>query len=96
MATARSARLPSASRGHEASYGAVVSVPSETHVPVEQPVESSEQRKNSTSATSPSGLVARTVYGSASDALTKPLGCVIVTFGAPASTTQVYEAGAVS
>jgi hypothetical protein len=36
-------------------------VPSETHEPVAQSVEASEQRKISTFARSPSGLVARTV-----------------------------------
>ena len=89
VATARSARLPSASSGQEASYGAVLSVPRETQEPVPQDAEASEQRKNSTLVTSPSGVVATTVYGSASEAFTAPDGSVIWTLGAPASTSQV-------
>ena len=37
VATARSARFPSASSAQEAWYGAAASVPSETQEPVEQP-----------------------------------------------------------
>jgi hypothetical protein len=47
------------------------------------------QAKSSTPETSPSGLVAVTVYGSASARLTKPLGAVMETLGAPAFTAQV-------
>ena len=93
VATARRARLPSGSTGHEASNGTVESVPRETQLPPAQPAEASEQLKNSTLATSASGLVARTVYGSASDAFTKPDGWVIEIGGAPVSTVQVCEAG---
>ena len=89
VATARSARLPSASSGQEASYGAVASVPRETHEPAPQFALASEQRKNSTFVTSPSGVVAVTVYGSASEALTAPEGSVMATLGAPASASQV-------
>jgi hypothetical protein len=89
VATARSARFPSASSGQEASYGAVASVPSETQDPVEKAALASEQRNSSTLVTSPSGVVAVTGYGSASAAFTKPAGWEIETVGAPASTTQV-------
>ena len=52
VATARRARLPSASSGHETLYGAAVSMPSETQLPAAQPALACEQRKNSTWATS--------------------------------------------
>jgi hypothetical protein len=48
----------------------VSAAPSEIQLPDEQPALAFEQRKNSTLVTSPSGLVARTVNGSASAALT--------------------------
>ena len=88
VATARSARLPSASSGQEASYGAVLSVPRDPG-PGAAGREASEQRKNSTLVTSPSGVVATIVYGSESEVLTAPDGWVIWTLGAPASTSQV-------
>ena len=89
VATARSAAFPSAGSGHEAVYGAAVSVPSEIQVPVEQSLLASVQAKNSTPETSPSGLVAVTVNGSASARFTNPLGAVIETLGSPAFTTHV-------
>ena len=93
VATARRARLPSGSTGHEASNGAVESVPRETQLPPAQAAEASEQLKNSTLGDVGVGARRRTVYGSASDAFTKPDGWVIETGGAPVSTVQVCEAG---
>ena len=90
VATARSARLPSGSIAHEAEYGALVSTPRETHEPVEQPALAFEQRKSSTWSTSPSGVVAVTVNGSAAAAFTKAVGAVIVTLGAVLSTVTVW------
>ena len=69
-ATARTARFPSASSGHEIVYGAVVSVPSETHEPAVQPVLSVEQRKKSTRAMSVSSVATATVNGSSAAAFT--------------------------
>ena len=89
MATARSARFPSTSIGHEAEYGADVSMPSETHVPLPQAALAFEQRKNSTWSTSPSGVVAVIVNGSADPPLTKPVGATIVTLGDALSTVTV-------
>ena len=63
VATARRARLPSGSIAQEAEYGAVVSTPSEIQEPDEQPALAFEQRKSSTSSTSPSGVEAVTVNG---------------------------------
>ncbi len=92
VATARRARLPSASIVHRAEYGALASTPSETHEPVEQPVLAFEQRKSSMAATSPSGVVAVTLKGSAAAPLTKPVGAVIVTVGSVLSTVTVRVA----
>ena len=66
-----------------------MSVPSEIQVPVEQSLLASVQAKNSTPETSPSGLVAVRVNGSASARFTNPLGAVIETLGSPAFTTHV-------
>ena len=85
MTTARSVRLPAPSTAQEAVYGALVSVPSETHEPAAQSVLTLSQRKSSTWSTS-LGLVAVTVNGSEALALTYPLGEVSVTAGGAFST----------
>jgi hypothetical protein len=51
------------------------------------------QRKKETLVTSPSGVVAVTVNGSASPAFTKPVGAVIDTVGEPELSSQLYVAG---
>src|SRR5687768_4321333 len=92
VATARSARFPSGSIGQEAEYGALESAPRETQVPPPHPALASEQRKNSTSSTSPSGVVAVTVNGSGEAPFTNPAGAVTVTLGAALSTVTARVA----
>jgi hypothetical protein len=59
-ATTLSARFPSGSRFQEAANGADVSAPSESQPPIEQSTLASSHRKNSTFATSLSGLAIAT------------------------------------
>jgi hypothetical protein len=86
VATARSATLPSSPTFQEASYGAVVSVPSETQEPLAQSALASEQRKSSTPVTSPFGVDALTVNGSSAAPPTYAPGARIATAGAVLST----------
>ena len=70
VVTARSARRPSAAGSvQETLYGEVVSVPSETQLPVEQPALVFEHWKNSTCVTDGSVLEAVIVNGSGEDEL---------------------------